>query len=194
MRNVVVLFSGGIDSTVCAEMARKSGALYSVLHVTYGQANAEMEMIATGGWCRGHRLMRPIAVLPIAAQELNTGVGAPGPRVVPGRNMALISVAVNYAASHGCDDVWIGCNADDAADYPDCREEFIRSVSALAEATAGVHVSAPLLGKTKAEVVELARTLRIDLAGTWSCYQGKPNGEPCGTCAACLLRARSGAS
>lgn len=189
MPDVVVLLSGGIDSTVCAELARQQGRLARLLHVQYGQANAEMEMVTSGRWARSHGLTRTIIEGAIRAPELHAGIGAAGARYVPGRNLALLSLAANFAASHGCREVWIGCNRDDAADYPDCREAFISAVSALTEMSAGVSVSAPLIGKTKAEVMALADTLHIDLADTWSCYE--PNrGMPCGKCNACRLRAR----
>lgn len=189
--NVVVLFSGGVDSTVCAEMARRSGALYRLLHVQYGQANAEMEMVTSGRWARSHGLERTIIEGAIRAPELHAGIGEAGARYVPGRNLALLSLAANFAASHGCREVWIGCNKDDSTDYPDCRDDFIRAVSALTESSAGVSVVAPLLGKTKAEVMALADTLGINLADTWSCYEPTRTGAPCGTCNACRLRNRT---
>ena len=171
-------------------MARRRERLHTLLHVQYGQANAEQEMIASGAWARSHSLTRELVQCPIRADELGIGIGKPGARVVPGRNLALLAVAANRAAAVGCREVWIGCNADDAADYPDCRFEFLQSAAALIMASAGVDVSAPLLGKTKAEVIDLAKHYGIDIGATWSCYE--PNsGKPCGTCNACRLRAGS---
>lgn len=188
-RDVVVLFSGGLDSTVCAEMARRSGALHTLLHFQYGQANAEMEMVTSGKWATARGLSRLILPMPIRAAELHIGSGVEGPRVVPGRNFAMLATAANYAASVGCREVWIGCNADDAADYPDCRDTFLRAVSDLTRYAAGVDVVAPLLGETKAGVVRLAHNLGLDLAETWSCYEPTRAGNPCGGCNACRLRA-----
>lgn len=190
MDKVVVLYSGGIDSTVCVEMAIRDGVLSVALHMQYGQANAEMEMVTTGAWCRARGLDRPLLSLPIRATELAAGVGAAGARYVPGRNLSMIAVAANVAAARGACEVWIGCNADDAANYPDCRPGFIAAASALTEATAGVRVVAPLVTLTKAEVMGRARELGIDIGQTWSCYQ-PDRGRPCGTCDACALRARS---
>lgn len=190
MDKVVVLFSGGLDSTVCAEMARASGRLASLLHLQYGQANAEMEMVTSGAWARRHGLDRPLAALPILAREMATGAGTPGARYVPGRNLSMLAVAANVAASQGAREVWIGCNADDAANYLDCRPAFLAAASALTEASAGVQVAAPLVGLTKAGVVARARELGIDIGATWSCYQSA-TGRPCGTCDACALRKRA---
>lgn len=186
-RDVVVLFSGGVDSVVCAEYAIRQGRLAHLLHVQYGQANAEMEMVASGRWARSRRMERTIIQGAIRAPELHAGIGEAGARYVPGRNLALLSLAANFAASHGCREVWIGCNADDAIDYPDCRASFIDRVSCLTMESAGVRVVGPLLGTTKAEVIAAAIANGINLADTWSCYE--PRGAiPCGTCNACRLR------
>lgn len=190
MDKVVVLYSGGIDSTVCVEMAHRAGVLSTALHMQYGQANAEMEMVTTGAWCRSRGLDRPMLSLPIRAAELRAGVGVAGARYVPGRNLSMLAVAANVAASRGAREVWIGCNADDARDYPDCRAEFLAGVSMLTEASAGVRVVAPLVTLTKAEVVARAGELGIDIGQTWSCYE-PDRGRPCGTCNACALRASS---
>lgn len=187
-RDVVVLYSGGVDSTVCAELARIQKRLAHLLHVQYGQANAEMELVTSGRWARSHGLVRTIVEGAIRAPELHAGIGAEGARYVPGRNLALLSLAANFAASHGCREVWIGCNRDDAADYPDCRDTFISAVSALTEMSAGVTVRAPLLIRGKGDVMTLASVLQIDLADTWSCYEPRRDGTPCGTCNACRLR------
>lgn len=190
MDKVVVLYSGGIDSTVCVEMAHRTGALALALHMQYGQANAEMEMVASGAWCRARGLDRSLLALPIRAAELHAGIGAAGARYVPGRNLSMLAVAANVAAARGAREVWIGCNADDAANHPDCRPAFLAAASALTEASAGVRVVAPLVGLTKIEIIARAADLGIDIGQTWSCYQ--PNrGRPCGSCYACVLRERA---
>ena len=190
MDKVVVLYSGGIDSTVCVEMAHRAGVLSTALHMQYGQANAEMEMVTTGAWCRSRGLDRPLLSLPIRAAELRAGVGVAGARYVPGRNLSMLAVAANVAASRGAREVWIGCNADDAANYPDCRPAFLAAASALTESSAGVRVVAPLVGMTKIEIVARAAELGIDIGQTWSCYEAN-RGQPCGSCDACVLRSRA---
>ncbi len=43
---------------------------------------------------------------------------------------------------------------------------------------------------TKARIVSLALALGLDPAQTDSCYDPSPLGRPCGSCDACLLRAK----
>jgi len=41
--------------------------------------------------------------------------------VVPNRNAVLLSLGVSLAIRSKADTVTIGCNQDDAEDFPDCR-------------------------------------------------------------------------
>ena len=86
-------------------------------------------------------------------------------------------------------------NAIDYSGYPDCRPEFIEAFRAVAatgqkRGVEGnpIQIAAPLIEVTKAEIVRLGRELDAPLHLTWSCYRG--GDRPCGTCDACLLRAR----
>jgi len=51
-------------------------------------------------------------------------------------------------------------------------------------------VHAPLLRLSKAEIVQRAVELGVDLSRTVSCYDPSAEGRACGRCDACLLRAR----
>lgn len=188
MRDIVVLFSGGLDSTVVAHMA--GDRLHSVFSVSYGQPHGVNEGMAAERWAMARGVHREVVVAPVAGVEaMEIGAGTPGPRLLPGRNLLLLSLAVNYAAARGASEVWMGANADDAADYPDCRREFVEAMSELAIAAYGIGVSAPLSWMTKREVVAKARELGVDIDATWSCYQPRGGVYPCGTCNACRLRA-----
>lgn len=193
MSKVVVLFSGGVDSMVLATMAERAGTIHSCLHYQYGQSNAEMEMIAMSAWCRARNVPRVIMALPLSARSMAIGTGAPGARVVPGRNLAMLAVGISYAASVGASEVWYGANADDHGDYADCRPMFVSALSMLAENDTGVAVRAPLLWQTKAQIVVEARRIGADIGAAWTCYEPTRNGEPCGTCNACVLRVAAGA-
>jgi 7-cyano-7-deazaguanine synthase len=80
----------------------------------------------------------------------------------------------------------------DASGYPDCRPEFVRAFEALAQVATragGIHIHAPLIAMTKAEIIHAGLALGVDYAITHSCYD--PLGDAaCGRCDACLLRAK----
>lgn len=182
---IVVLCSGGVDSTVLAMRAIRDKRLHSVVFVDFGQPAADQERNAVLLW--GDRVGVPVVQLGCPLRgSMAIGVGAGGPRVIPGRNLALIAWAVNYAAENGVCEVQFGAIGDDAHDYPDCRLEFVRAVGDLCRRAYGVDVRAPLLGRTKAEVIAEAAACGV-LEGSWSCYQPR-NGVPCDACASCLSR------
>lgn len=186
---ITVLFSGGLDSTVLAEMAHQAGRLHSLIHFSYGQPAAPQEYEAAERWAR-RRAVSLERIIPIlhGMGDMRDEVGLPGPRVIPGRNLLLISMAANYAAAHGVEELWYGATRDDWDAYPDCRPEFVESVCALVSEDVGVQVKAPLLQMTKHEVVDTARLLGVDIESTWSCYRAL-DGKPCGTCNSCSSRA-----
>jgi len=191
--DVIVLFSGGLDSTVLATMARRDGRLSACLVARYGQPHVEAETAAASAWCARHGAARLVLDVPIIGVEASmaTGHGTPGPRVLPGRNLVLVAHAVQLAAARGCGEVWLGATAGDAADYPDCRAAFVEAASRAADAY-GVRVVAPLVGMDKRAVVALGREIGADLDASWSCYQPRwANWQhlPCGTCNACIARA-----
>jgi 7-cyano-7-deazaguanine synthase len=114
---------------------------------------------------------------------------------VPARNSIFLAVALGVAEARQLDSVWIGVNAIDYSGYPDCRPEFIEAFRAVAatgqkRGVEGnpIHIAAPLIKATKAEIVLLGKELDAPLHLTWSCYRA--GDRPCGTCDACLLRAR----
>ena len=53
-----------------------------------------------------------------------------------------------------------------------------------------LHVHAPLIHMTKAEIIRRGLELAVDFALTTSCYDPGREGAACGRCDACLLRAK----
>ena len=97
----------------------------------------------------------------------------------------------------GARDLFIGVNALDYSGYPDCRPEFIAEFEKLANLAtkAGVEqdrftIHAPLQHMTKADIALEAQRLKLDAGLSHSCYDPLPDGQHCGTCDACRLRAK----
>ena len=193
LRNVTVLLSGGLDSSLCAELAHQQGRLRNCLHIHYGQPASAQEARCSRAVADSLGVQCFVRQGVGTADAMATGVGEPGPRVVPGRNLWMASIAISYALETGSTSVWLGCNADDAKNYPDCRPAFIEALNAMAQATYGVEVAAPLMLRTKKDIVRKWLALGRDLDETWSCYQPREvpwtKDVPCGTCDACVLRA-----
>jgi len=196
MRDVMVLFSGGTDSTVLVEMARRDERIAHLFYASFRHPARKQELRSFyAGFRRLRNAGEPVKCsevgLLLRAEALDIGAGEPGARVVPGRNLAIIALAANHAAALGLSEVWIGATAADRDGYADCRPGYIAAASALTEPF-GVRVRAPLADMSRAEVMALGRDLGAPMADAWSCYQPTPsaNGHPysatqCGTCNSC---------
>jgi 7-cyano-7-deazaguanine synthase len=208
MPGELVVLSGGLDSTVCMALAdreRGRGPLVAV-SFDYGQRHRNELDHAAGvtGHYRAEHLVVQLdtsawggSALTDDSIEVPTGGTEDGIPVtyVPARNSIFLAVALGVAEARQLDAVWIGVNAIDYSGYPDCRPEFIeafRGVAATGQKRGvegnPVRIAAPLIELTKGEIVRLGQELDAPLHLTWSCYRG--GDRPCGTCDACLLRAR----
>ena len=173
----VVLLSGGIDSLVCAEIERREGRLAGCVFVDYAHPAQVREAWKAFSFCGQWGV--PLKVVHAFGLDLGDMASEVGARVVPHRNAVLLTLAANAAASMGATGLVIGCNAADQRDYPDCRPGFLDAV----EQVVGMAIHAPLLDKTKGEVVALARAIGLSEADAWSCYLG--GAKPCGKCPSC---------
>jgi 7-cyano-7-deazaguanine synthase len=114
---------------------------------------------------------------------------------VPARNTIMLSLALAWAEVLGSQDIFVGINAVDYSGYPDCRPEYIRAFEAMAnlatKAAVEGHrltVHAPLIDRSKAEIIRIGTELGVDFGTTVSCYQADRQGHACGICDSCRLR------
>lgn len=206
-----MLSSGGLDSTTVMALARAEGyALYS-LSFRYGQRHAlELEAaqrVAQALGAEEHRII-PIDLGEIGGSALTGALEVPKGReesalsegipvtYVPARNTIFLSYALAWAEVLGAEEIFIGVNALDYSGYPDCRPEYIEAFERLAnlatkagvEGTMNFRIRAPLIGFTKAEIIQKGISLGVDYGQTHSCYDPAPDGRACGQCDSCLLR------
>jgi len=108
--------------------------------------------------------------------------------VVPFRNGIMLSIAGGYAESIEANGLVIAAHSGDHAIYPDCREDFMKSMAdAIRLGTyAAVEILRPFIHNTKAEIAQRGHELGVDFAQTWSCYKG--GDIHCGTCGTCVER------
>jgi len=205
----VVLLSGGLDSYTAAAVARRDGFALYALSVNYHQRHAH-ELVAARRVAASLGVERHLEVdidlSKFGGSALTTDVPVPKGRplvptdipitYVPARNTIFLSLALGWAEVIGASDLVIGVNAIDYSGYPDCRPEFIRAFEQLASLAtrAGVEgrpltVRTPLINRTKADIIRLGLSLRLDYSLTHSCYDPDPTGAPCRQCDSCRLRA-----
>jgi len=205
----VVLLSGGMDSATCLALAARDAPPVHALTFLYGQRHARELRSARRLAERFGVVAHRIVELPLRGlvRSSLTSPRAPLPSklsrrgripttYVPARNTILLGIGLGYAESHQLGRVYFGANAVDYSGYPDCRPEFVRAFNALArravrsprEGGRPIRVVAPLLRRSKAEIVHLGERLDVPWELTWSCYAG--GRRPCGRCDSCRLRAR----
>lgn len=201
-----MLLSGGVDSAVVLALALRDGFEIHAISFLYGQRH-RVELNAAHRLADHYKVTQHVVVAidptVFGGAVLTGGDQRFGPdeapaTYVPARNTLFLSHAVAWAEALGAYDVFLGPNADDAAGYPDCQEPYLRAferVAALgtqAGRRRGMTIHAPLVHRSKREVVDLARALGVPLELTWSCYFPTASGEPCGRCDACRLREGAG--
>ena len=206
-RNAVVLLSGGLDSMVCAALAREAGFGVLALTIDYHQRHrVELEAAKRiAALLADKHIILQIDLSAFGGSSLTSdspvpkgGIEAGIPSTyVPARNTVFLSLALAWAEASGARDLFVGVNALDYSGYPDCRPDFIAAFEALAnQATkAGVEgdpftVHAPLQHMTKADIAREAARLGLDAGLSHSCYDPAPDGGACRLCDACRLRAK----
>lgn len=208
----LVLFSGGLDSTTCLALAvDKYGAENVIaLSIYYGQKH-DKEIRAAQNLAKYYGVEwktldltkifadsncsllaqsdMEIPQTAYADQLAETG-GKPVSTYVPFRNGLFLSSAASIALSNDCGVIYYGAHSDDAAGnaYPDCSTEFNDAMNRAIYLGSGdqLHIEAPFVELTKADVVKLGLELKVPYELTWSCYEG--HDKPCGVCGTCRDR------
>ncbi len=108
--------------------------------------------------------------------------------VVPFRNGIMMAIVAGFAESIGAQGLVIAAHLGDHAIYPDCREDFMKSMGeAIRLGTyEQVEVIRPFIGMNKAEIAKRGQELGVDFSHTWSCYKG--GDRHCGKCGTCVER------
>jgi 7-cyano-7-deazaguanine synthase len=206
-RSAVVLLSGGLDSMVCAGLAREAGFGVLALTVDYNQRHRiELEAAKRiAAQLADRHIVLPLDLTAFGGSALTSDLPVPKDGVeegipvtyVPARNTVFLSLALAWGEAAGARDLFVGVNALDYSGYPDCRPDFIAAFEELAnKATkAGVEggrftVHAPLQHMSKADIAREAARLGLDAGLSHSCYDPAGDGAACGLCDACRLRAK----
>lgn len=205
-RRAVVLLSGGLDSATVLAVARDEGLECHALSLDYGQRHhAELDAarrVAARLGATAHRIMRldmgvyggsALTDASIAVPESPTQ-GIPV-TYVPARNTIMLALALGWAEVLDADAIYIGVNALDYSGYPDCRPAFVEAFQALADLATKraldghpIHIKAPLIDLSKADIIRMGARLGVDYGLTVSCYQASESGLACGRCDSCRLR------
>lgn len=212
VKKAVLLMSGGLDSTTVLEMVKAQGYEVHALSFSYGQRHSveleSVKKILQKSSVKSHQIVQldlrafggsalTDAALEVPKKDQFDDLSSEIPvTYVPGRNTIFLSFALSFAETLGAFDIFIGANAIDYSNYPDCRPEYIAAFEVMAnlgtalavEGKGKFKIHAPLMKMTKAEIIRTGLSLGVDYSLTNSCYDPSPQGYACGKCDACHLR------
>lgn len=211
-KKVLVLFSGGQDSTTCLGWAIKQWGKENIeaLSIIYGQRH-EKEIEQAEIICKNLGVKRVVIKTDIL-KELNDSnllnktedINKEHNRVkelpssfVPNRNALFILIAHAYAQKKDIKNIVTGTCETDYSGYPDCRAEFIKAIEVALNlgSLSDTIIHTPLMKLTKAQTFELAKEVGVldeVINNSMTCYNGSGIknewGYGCGECPACKLR------
>lgn len=204
---IVLIYSGGIDSTVLLHHAVKMHGRENVEAVTfnYGSKHNSRE-IECAIWNTKHlKVKHNIIGMDFIRKFFKSTLLEDGgdipyghyeeesmkQTVVPLRNGIMIMVAAGLAESNNADEVWIGAHAGDHFCYPDTRPEFNKALGEAVEygTESKVSLQVPFNTITKTDIVKMGEELKVDWNHTYSCYKGQS--VHCGKCGTCTERIES---
>lgn len=204
MNKALVVFSGGQDSTTCLYWAKQNFDEVEAISFDYGQKH-RLELEVAGVIAQKARIPLQVFKLDLLSQITNNALTTPELEVekdkpadrppntlVEGRNMLFLTYAAIVAKSKGIHHLVTGVGQADYSGYPDCRDEFIKSLNQTLNLSMEYvyEIHTPLMWKSKAEIWRLSDELGIfELVRneTLTCYNGLI-GDGCGHCPACKLR------
>lgn len=200
----LVVFSGGQDSTTCLFWAKKNFSKVYALSFIYGQKHVkEVELARAIAQKAGVDFdvmdvsfigslgKNSLTDTSIEMDQVKPADSVPN-TFVPGRNLFFLSIAAVYARERGIRHLVTGVSQTDFSGYPDCRDNFIKSLNVTLNLAMEEQfvIHTPLMWIDKADTWALADELGVfDIIRneTLTCYNGIP-GDGCGHCPSCKLR------
>jgi len=200
------MLSGGMDSAVCAAIAKKKGYSIAALHLNYGQKTQSKELECfhklAADFSAVEKLVVDVSHLAKIGGSSLTDKNIPVERAaivkkneipssyVPFRNGNILSIAASWAEVINAEALVIGAMQLDYSGYPDCREEFFeameKAINLGTKPETKLEILTPIINFTKADVVRTGAELGVHFEHTWSCYSDSD--KACGKCDSCVLR------
>lgn len=207
MKKAVVLLSGGLDSATTLAIAQDRQFECYALSVDYGQRHrseldAAQKVVQSLG-STAHQIIKLDLTVFGGSALTDQSIEVPTAEAssdipvtyVPARNTIMLSLALAWAETLDCQNIFTGVNAVDYSGYPDCRQEYIQAFENMANLATKAAIDgkkliihAPLMHLSKKEIIQMGLALGVDYSLTISCYQADELGRACGACDSCRIR------
>lgn len=187
----MVIFSGGLDSTVSLYKAHKDYSNVLALTFTYGSNHQNRELQAAKEICEKLNVKQMIIDLPFVKDYFKSALlnsNDSGSFIVPFRNGIMLSIAAGIADSQNISDIVLTTHYTDSNCFPDCTKFFNHSIARAIwlGTTSRVNLKVPYEASRKYEIVKIGAALNVPFELTYSCYNGGK--YHCGVCPTCKER------
>lgn len=168
--DLVVLYSGGADSTLLLNLARSAGRQPLALMIDYNQLHID-ELSHAKNYTEKNKYEN--MTIKIDGYNVNSALTGNGEKGiyegvnihnVPARNSIFLSIAAGIAESKNINEIWFGANWQDyELEFPDCLQEYIGRINNLFEISGvkPIKVYAPLLGMSKELIISLLQIYNV---------------------------------
>jgi 7-cyano-7-deazaguanine synthase len=168
--DLVILTSGGYDSTLLLHLAKLTGFTPIALLIDYGQKHIR-ELESAQRLC--DRLEVPYRKMTVSLTGVESGLtGGMTESLyqgvhshhVPGRNSIFVGLAASLAEQVGAPKIWYGANMEDCINkFPDCMQGWVDAMNqSLKQADSfPMELEAPLLGMRKDTILRIGKSFGI---------------------------------
>lgn len=202
MNKIILLSSGGMDSTTLLYHLHDAGSEVKTLSFDYGQRHKKEIISARKISVQlglSHEVVDLTTITHLFGSNSLTDSTTEVPEghyeasnmkqtIVPNRNMIMLSIAIAWAISSEFDGVAYAAHSGDHAIYPDCRPAFAHAMDAASMLCdwREIKLFRPFVDMSKGDIAKRGLELGVPFERTWTCYKGKE--LHCGKCGSCTER------
>jgi 7-cyano-7-deazaguanine synthase len=174
--SVLLLASGGIDSTALIDFYRRRNTEVKAVHFQYGQPSAQSEMEAFEKVSKYYRVETRLSNQSFPMTQR-------GDELI-GRNLFFTLAASTLETPP----LRISLGIHQGTLYYDCTRTFVDDCQRLLDGYFGgtVRLETPFIDLRKADIIDYCKRNNVPLNLTYSCL--RQNSPPCGTCSSCSDR------
>jgi 7-cyano-7-deazaguanine synthase len=173
-KKVLILLSGGIDSTACIQYYKDKNFTIETLYVDFGQPSNKRELGAIKNICELYQIKNTTLKV--------EGIDITKDGFIQGRNIFLISSALLSNKVHS-GIIAIGVHA--GTTYVDCKPDFVDKANCMVKmySEGRIWLDAPFKNWSKLEIFKYCQLYNVPIGLTYSCELGLE--QPCSICMSC---------